>query len=168
RRRRDAGRSLLRHGRDLGNEERVLRREPESRRGRGPAGRERRAGGRLQRLPVGGAAAEAEDRTAFVPPGADPERCLRGRAPPVAANRQSQTGRSARSETHLMQPLTPNDLWPLPVYEGVRDNFRKEVIAAKKDRRVQVGPEMTFVFENRTTVKFQVQEILRTERISDP
>ena len=67
-----------------------------------------------------------------------------------------------------MQPLTAKDLWPLPVYETVRDQFRKEVIAAKKDRRVQVGPFMTFVFENRTTVKFQVQEILRIERISDP
>jgi uncharacterized protein DUF3501 len=67
-----------------------------------------------------------------------------------------------------MQHLTPGDLWPLPVYEGVRDRFRKEVIAAKKDRRVQVGPDMTLVFENRTTVKFQVQEILRIERITDP
>jgi len=67
-----------------------------------------------------------------------------------------------------MQPLTPKDLWPLAVYEGVRDQFRKEVIAAKQDRRVQVGPDMTFVFENRTTVKFQVQEILRIERITDP
>ena len=68
----------------------------------------------------------------------------------------------------MMQPLTPKDLWPLPVYEGVRDQFRKEVIAAKKDRRLQVGPFITLVFENRTTVKFQVQEILRIERISDP
>jgi hypothetical protein len=67
-----------------------------------------------------------------------------------------------------MQPLTPKDLWPLSVYEGVRDQFRKEVIAAKQDRRVQVGPHMTFVFENRTTVKFQVQEILRIERITHP
>jgi len=67
----------------------------------------------------------------------------------------------------VIQPLTPKDLWPLPVYEGVRDQFRKEVIAAKKDRRVAVGPSMTFVFENRTTVKFQVQEILRIERITD-
>src|SRR5467141_2821135 len=67
-----------------------------------------------------------------------------------------------------MQPLTPQDLWPLPVYEGVRDQFRKEVIAVKKDRRVQVGPSMTFVFENRTTVKFQVEEILRIERITGP
>jgi uncharacterized protein DUF3501 len=68
----------------------------------------------------------------------------------------------------VMQPLTPKDLWPLPVYEDVRDQFRKEVMAAKKDRRLQVGPSMTFVFENRTTVKFQVQEILRIERITDP
>ena len=66
-----------------------------------------------------------------------------------------------------MQPLTARDLWPLPVYETVRDQFRKEVIAAKKDRRVQVGPFMSFVFENRTTVKFQVQEILRIEKITD-
>src|SRR5437870_12039112 len=68
---------------------------------------------------------------------------------------------------NMIQPLTPKDLWPLSIYEGVRDQFRKEVIAAKKDRRVQAGPEMTLVFENRTTVKFQVQEILRIERITD-
>ena len=67
-----------------------------------------------------------------------------------------------------MKPLTVNDLWPLPVYEGVRDQFRKEVIEAKKDRRVSVGPFMTFVFENRLTVKFQIQEILRAERTTDP
>jgi len=66
-----------------------------------------------------------------------------------------------------MQPLTPKDLWPLSVYEGVREQFRKEVIAAKKDRRVQVGPDMTLVFENRITVKFQVQEIVRIERMTD-
>ena len=67
-----------------------------------------------------------------------------------------------------MKPLTPSDLWPLPVYEGVRERFRGEVIAAKRDRRVQVGSFMTFVFENRTTVKFQAQEILRIEGITDP
>ena len=67
-----------------------------------------------------------------------------------------------------MQPLQPKDLWPLPVYEGVRDQFRREVIEAKKDRRITVGPFMTFVFENRLTVKFQVQEILRAERMVDP
>ena len=64
-----------------------------------------------------------------------------------------------------MRKLDVKDLWPLPVYEGVRDQFRREVIAAKQARRVTVGPFVTFVFENRLTVKFQVQEILRAERI---
>jgi uncharacterized protein DUF3501 len=66
-----------------------------------------------------------------------------------------------------MRKLELKDLWPLPVYEGVRHQFRREVIAAKQARRISVGPFMTFVFENRLTVKFQVQEILRAERISD-
>src|SRR5262249_6856326 len=51
---------------------------------------------------------------------------------------------------------------------GVRDQFRREVIEAKKHRRVLVGPSMSFVFENRLTVKFQVQEIIRVERLTDP
>jgi hypothetical protein len=65
-----------------------------------------------------------------------------------------------------MRKLEVEDLWPLPVYESVRDQFRREVIAAKELRRVSVGPSLTFVFENRLTVKFQVQEILRAERIA--
>ncbi len=67
-----------------------------------------------------------------------------------------------------MNPLTATDLWPLPVYEGLRSDFRRQVIDAKKDRRVGVGPQMTLLFENRLTVKFQVQEILRVERITNP
>jgi hypothetical protein len=63
-----------------------------------------------------------------------------------------------------MQPLTEKNLWPLPVYEGVRDEFRRSVIEAKKLRRLTVGPYMTFVFENRLTVKFQIMEVLRAER----
>lgn len=66
-----------------------------------------------------------------------------------------------------MKPLSASDLWPNAAYQGVRDQFRKEVIAAKQHRRVAVGPWMTFVFENRLTVKFQIQEILRIERISE-
>ena len=68
---------------------------------------------------------------------------------------------------NLMRKLELKDLWPLPVYEGVRHQFRREVIAAKHSRRVTVGPFMTFVFENRLTVKFQIQEILRAERMTD-
>jgi hypothetical protein len=64
--------------------------------------------------------------------------------------------------------LEPKDIWPAPVYEGVRQQFRAELIEAKKHRRVSVGPVMDFLFENRLTVKFQVQEILRAEKITDP
>jgi hypothetical protein len=66
-----------------------------------------------------------------------------------------------------MRKLELKDLWPLAVYEGVRHQFRREVIAAKEARRISVGPFMTFVFENRLTVKFQIQEILRAERIAE-
>jgi hypothetical protein len=67
-----------------------------------------------------------------------------------------------------MNPLTPNDLWPLPAYEQVREEFRKKVIEEKQHRRIFVGPYMSFVFENRLTVKFQVMEILRAEKVTDP
>lgn len=67
-----------------------------------------------------------------------------------------------------MKPLSTNDLWPNAVYQGVRDQFRREVIEAKQDRRVGVGPFVTLLFENRLTVKFQVQEILRAERVQEP
>ncbi|MBS2027128.1 MAG: DUF3501 family protein [Deltaproteobacteria bacterium] len=68
-----------------------------------------------------------------------------------------------------MKQLTTSDLWPLPVYEQVRDEFRKSVIAEKTaHRRIGVGPFMSFVFENRLTVKFTLMEILRAEKVTDP
>ncbi len=54
----------------------------------------------------------------------------------------------------------------LAEYEQVRERFRSRVIAEKKVRRVQVGPHVTVVFENRDTVLLQIQEMLRTERIT--
>jgi len=50
----------------------------------------------------------------------------------------------------------------------VRAEFRAQVLAAKAHRRVPVGPAFTFLFENRLTVLYQVQEMLRIEGISDP
>jgi Protein of unknown function (DUF3501) len=50
-------------------------------------------------------------------------------------------------------------------YEKVRDRERAAVIALKKERRVSVGESLTLLFENRETVLFQVQEMVRTERI---
>ncbi len=64
-----------------------------------------------------------------------------------------------------MKPLTPNDLLDIAQYEKQRQEFRSRIIELKKDRRVQVGEFVTLVFENRETVKFQVQEMMRAERI---
>jgi hypothetical protein len=52
-------------------------------------------------------------------------------------------------------------------YEKVREAMRAAVIALKKHRRVAVGDNLTFLFENRETVLFQIQEMVRTERIVD-
>jgi hypothetical protein len=50
-------------------------------------------------------------------------------------------------------------------YEKIRDTFRREVIALKRHRRVAVGDRLSFLFENRATVLFQIQEMIRAERI---
>jgi hypothetical protein len=50
-------------------------------------------------------------------------------------------------------------------YEKVRDGFRREIIAIKRHRRVAVGDRLSFLFENRATVLFQIQEMIRAERI---
>ena len=51
-------------------------------------------------------------------------------------------------------------------YEKVREEMRRRVIALKRDRRVAVGPYLSFVFENRDTLLFQIQEMCRVERIT--
>jgi hypothetical protein len=50
-------------------------------------------------------------------------------------------------------------------YEKVREAFRREIIALKQRRRVAVGDRLSFLFENRQTVLFQIQEMVRAERI---
>ena len=65
-----------------------------------------------------------------------------------------------------MKKIGRGELLDLVAYEGVREQFRDRIIRMKKNRRVTVGGNMTFIFENRDTVLFQVQEMLRTERIT--
>ncbi|MDE0145889.1 MAG: DUF3501 family protein [Nitrospira sp.] len=67
-----------------------------------------------------------------------------------------------------MNPLTPSDLLSHEDYEAQRATFRREIIALKKRRRIEVGPLVTLVFENRRTLLFQIQEMVRAERIFDP
>ena len=61
--------------------------------------------------------------------------------------------------------LTLDDVLDLRAYERVRDSYRAKVIALKKNRRVALGPIMTVVFESFDTVRFQVQEMARAEKI---
>jgi hypothetical protein len=66
-----------------------------------------------------------------------------------------------------VKTLETSEILNLVEYEKVRDARRREIIEAKKPRRVQVGRYLTFVFENRETVWFQIQEMVRAERIVD-
>ncbi|MEO8877760.1 MAG: DUF3501 family protein [Polyangiaceae bacterium] len=65
-----------------------------------------------------------------------------------------------------MQLVERNEILKLSEYETVRDHFRARVIAEKKNRRLQLGDKISGVFENHDTVLMQIQEMLRTERIS--
>ena len=64
-----------------------------------------------------------------------------------------------------MTKLTIDDIADLRAYERERDDFRAAIIALKKRRRVAVGPIVTLVFENRDTIRFQIQEMARAEKI---
>jgi hypothetical protein len=64
-----------------------------------------------------------------------------------------------------MTKLTLTDIDDLRAYERQRDEFRRRVIAVKKLRRIHVGPIITLVFENRDTIRFQIQEMARAERL---
>ncbi len=64
-----------------------------------------------------------------------------------------------------MKLLSPESLINIFEYEKVRDDFRKEIIIYKKNRRLSLGPNITVTFENERTLSFQIQEIMRAERI---
>jgi hypothetical protein len=66
-----------------------------------------------------------------------------------------------------VKPVEVGEILDLVAYERVREARRRAVIALKARRRVQVGRYLSFVFENRETVWFQIQEMCRVERIVD-
>jgi hypothetical protein len=66
-----------------------------------------------------------------------------------------------------MTPIARDEILDLYEYENVREARRRELIALKAPRRVAVGRYLSFVFENRATVWFQIQEMIRAERIVD-
>lgn len=67
-----------------------------------------------------------------------------------------------------MKAITANDLISYEEYERQREAFRANIIALKQRRRISIGPLITLVFENRDTLRFQIQEMIRAERIIDP
>lgn len=64
-----------------------------------------------------------------------------------------------------MDKLTREDLYTLEKYAEIRNDFRSKVMAHKKNRRLPIGPNATLYFEDRLVMQYQIQEILRTERI---
>jgi len=64
-----------------------------------------------------------------------------------------------------MKRLTTEDLCSLGEYSQIRPEFRTRVIARKRHRNVPIGAHLTLHFENRLTMHYQVQEMLRAERI---
>jgi hypothetical protein len=65
-----------------------------------------------------------------------------------------------------MRPIERSEILPIGDYEQVRERFRARVIQEKRPRRVKVGDHLSAVLENRDSVLLQIQEMLRTERIS--
>jgi hypothetical protein len=64
-----------------------------------------------------------------------------------------------------MTKLTLDDIADARAYEREREHFRRTVMDLKQRRRVHVGPFVTLVFENRDTIRFQIQEMARVEKI---
>jgi hypothetical protein len=64
-----------------------------------------------------------------------------------------------------MQKLSRNDLYSLEQYAELRPDFRKKVMEHKRDRKLHIGENATLYFEDRLTMQYQVQEMLRIEKI---
>ena len=111
----------------------------------------RRGGLLLERLPDGGAS--------------DRKRACRARARTHAA----ACGCCASpTESSMAALLTAADLLSLEQYARERAAIRARMIGYRATRRLQLGPDCTWSFEDRETVRYQVQEMLRTERIFEP
>jgi hypothetical protein len=67
-----------------------------------------------------------------------------------------------------MDKLSPADLMSLERYARERPAFRARVLEHKRDRKLAVGPSVTWSFEDRLTMQYQIQEMLRVERIFEP
>ena len=64
-----------------------------------------------------------------------------------------------------MAALSRADLWSLEEYADIRPTFRSEIMAHKKNRQVALGEHARLYFEDRLTIKYQIQEMLRIEKV---
>ena len=64
-----------------------------------------------------------------------------------------------------MGRITADSLMTLEAYAKVRQEFRARMIAHKKNRKVHLGENVTLIFEDELTVRYQIQEMLRAEKI---
>ena len=67
-----------------------------------------------------------------------------------------------------MKPVELNEIVSLDRYAALRNSYRDAVVRHKRDRRISIGDKVTLVFEDRETLRFQVQEMCWIERISEP
>jgi hypothetical protein len=67
-----------------------------------------------------------------------------------------------------MEKLTVEQLFSLEQYARRRNEFRTQVLEHKSHRRLSVGPNMTWCFEDRLTIQYQIQEMLRAEKVFEP
>jgi len=65
----------------------------------------------------------------------------------------------------MMKALKRSDLMSLEQYSEQRPDFRRQVLEHKKPRRIDIGPNFTLYFEDRLTVQYQIQEMLRIEKV---
>ena len=90
---------------------------------------------------------------------------MNGPAPGYARGRTVPTLPPKGSTVNQSGPLTLDDIADQRAYERERDDFRAQVIALKQLRRISVGPVISMAFENRLTMRFQVQEMARAEKM---
>jgi len=68
----------------------------------------------------------------------------------------------------MMNDLTSEDLYSLEAYAKIRGDFWARVLVHKQDRKLHIGTNATLYFEDRLTIHYQIQEMLRIERIFEP
>ncbi len=73
-----------------------------------------------------------------------------------------------RRKRRTMKPIEVSEIKHIADYEILRSEWRPQIMALKNRRRIRVGAHMMFLFENRETVLYQIQEMMRIERLQSP